>query len=58
MEFLNSEGHPSEEMSCRGKQQRAAHSPRPHHSLPGVAHLESVSVLHGATLQSQDDRLR
>ena len=37
-----------------GEQQAATRSPRPHHSLPGVAHFQSASVLHADTLQSQE----
>lgn len=51
MDALDGEGRPPVG-GClgRGKQQGEAHSSRPHHSLPGMAHFQLVSVLHAATL--------
>lgn len=37
------------------KQQGAAHSPKPHHSLPDTAHFQSMSVLRAGTLLSHND---
>lgn len=60
-EAVKREGHPPEEGGgggSGGKRRGAVRGPRPHHSLPDMAHFQSVSVLHAAALQSQNDRLR